>query len=238
MKHFIILTVSLLITGCLTVAPAVKEAVIPPDAKIGIMTLLDDKPNHSHIGTTAFSNFGKPIDSDWGIGQLESYAVSRLENIKNYSVKVIEPTTLIKDERLELVKAGWSDLGLNKKLVQEFITLQEKNDIDFLVVIGPYDARVEYNVPVNSRGYGIYTHCVFKKCSAQALVHVRALAFDMSVPDLIAFGHVKNDGYLLDINFEKGVKSLPLTEYKKAKPVVIKHIKGLIDSVLVRSGFK
>lgn len=230
MKQILII-IFLCIQGC-SVKP-LPTVIVPENAKIGVMYLLDDKPKHEHVGITLFSYFEKNDASDWGIKADFNYIVN--SQINKYSVVNVEPSQKLIENRLDIISSDWNSFYFNSDLLKEMTSVTSGTGIDFLVTLEPFLPPEDYSPTGDASGYGLYTRCGFESCKAWALKSVAVRVYAMNPPRLIAEGYSSEENLPLDINFSPDINKLPISEIDKAKQPFINYFHEIVISALQKS---
>ena len=146
-KLIVLITSLSILSACaaLDIRRSVPESASTGIQKVGVISILGDKFNLTHIGTTIFNNQSSTLDvSNWKIDDTAiHYAVKHLESTGQYS-----PTSL----------------GSNFSDADSMFAAAQKMGLDTLITIVPsgYD-----NAPHYAPGYGLHRRTFFgitKEC--------------------------------------------------------------------------
>lgn len=232
------------LAGC---APAPQRLTPLDSEKIGVAFLIDKHPKFVYIGTTIFNIREYPRDDiDW---EIEAHALATIKHDllakPGYTVKVIAPSDLLTNDRLDLVESsGFNGYRLKRDVEAEFVRLAREDKLDALIVIRPYRGQVQENVSVDADGYGLYTHCFLMFCNALPLANETVDVFDMHPPRLAGWDRVEsiynwtNTKISVNFKFDSGWGNLPESEINRVKDAVLKHLDDQIHSALLVSGLK
>lgn len=149
-------------------------------SRIGLIYLIDERPKHSHVGTTAFQNFETPnaTDTDY-----RSKFADRCEDVvrqAGFHVESVEPSDLLTENRTDLFSYASSDVFFEAPIKSELNRIASASDLDFLILVYPVSGPAWVNSAAYIDGYGLYTECRFGNCSAKALNYVSARIYDVN----------------------------------------------------------
>ncbi|MBQ4834795.1 hypothetical protein [Pseudoalteromonas luteoviolacea] len=143
-----ILIFSIMLSSC-----AVKPAkVLPVDykyddnVKIGFVSLISEKPTHSHIGITVFNNFTKDLDVKWELNQHIFDALSKEFN-KQKSYELVnlsqDPSSkqFFHNQNLFTKKGDFTDV--NGPELNSIVNSLSVKDLDAIIVVR--SLKVFYN---------------------------------------------------------------------------------------------
>ena len=153
------------VTGCAGSQPVRLQ--LPPEARIGILNLLETDMTHVDVGSLRFDSFTKVYKVDWNIpGYLTRTIESDLRARGSYTFIPIAgnaPQDWKQSMSNSILNAvtGWMGDELKAYLNQT----AEENQLDLIISVSSYDSGRWLQVacfeiandPVATNGYGIYT---------------------------------------------------------------------------------
>lgn len=178
--HRLLLSVFVLtmLSACAT-AP-VNFGKPPTSSSIGLVVLVDEKPRHSHVGTTAFQNFDvlDATETDFR-SRFASRSADALRE-GGFDVRRIEPTPLLIEKRTGLFTYMSSSVYFHEDVKSELDALASDNSLDYVILVYPLVGPAWANSAAFLEGYGLYTRCAFGNCAGFALNYVGARIYDVA----------------------------------------------------------
>ncbi len=138
-------TITILLLSSMLASCAVKPAKIVPvdykyddSVKIGFVSLISEKPTHSHIGITAFNNFVKDLDVKWKLNDHIFNALSKeFQQQKNYGLvdlsKIPSSKSFFDNQNLFIKKGEFTDV--NGAELNVIIKNLGVDDLDAIIVV-------------------------------------------------------------------------------------------------------
>ena len=171
------LCATLLLSSC--AMRAIDKVVLKRDARVGVMFLLDENPEHIHFGTTVLSNFIKPDIDVWQTrSQLTALVSASLSVHSDWIVSEVEPTFSLRQQRLRLMDS-WRTKKIRNELMPEFERLAAENKIDYLIAFVPTENQFRIH-PGTVHGYGVYSRCMLGTCAMDLMSHLYIGVFEFN----------------------------------------------------------
>ncbi|AQZ95316.1 hypothetical protein BVH74_11375 [Halopseudomonas phragmitis] len=208
------------------------------------MVLIDEQPQHFHVGTLRYQNFIRSDVSDWGIKEeLNAYVVEKLDGVNGQQVVLVEPTPGLQSRATKMIKPGWDSLLFNDAIEDHVLASLAGHDLDFLLTVEPMEGDIEYGVSVTASNYGLYTRCHFiQGCNARALRHFTVRAYALNPLRLAAMVDIQQgttavEDSRVEINWPEDINNLSAQELDRAKELVTASALRSIDMVAKNASF-
>jgi len=153
-----------------------------PPVKIGFVSLISEKPTHSHIGITVFGNFVKDIDVNW---QLNKHIFSSLSQ-EFYNQKGYELIDISKDsasyqlfDNDNLMKKEGEFVNLNPAEIERITNQLKVKDLDALVVVRSIKVFYNKNFEVIKESMGRQGDHGFKSAAGQGMTFNSGIGINM-----------------------------------------------------------
>lgn len=171
------------------VACAVQPAkTIPADytyespVKIGFVSLISEKPTHSHIGVTVFGNFVKDLDVNW---QLNEHIFSSLSQ-EFRSQRGYELIDISQDQSSHqlfdndnLMKKEGEFINLNPAEIERITNQLKVQDLDAIIVVRSIKVFYNKNFEVIKESKGRQGDHGFKSVTGQGMTFNSGIGINM-----------------------------------------------------------
>lgn len=115
------------------------------NVKIGFVSLISEKPTHSHVGITAFNNFTKDLDVQWKLNDHIFNSLSEEFQKKDYKMvdlrKNPSAKMFLESESLVVKKGEFTDVNVDE--LNKIIDGLDVDDLDAVLVVS--SRKVFYN---------------------------------------------------------------------------------------------
>ena len=225
-----------ILTGCAT-AP-INFGKPSPDARIGMMFLIDENPRHHHVGTTMFQNFLTESATDTDMRAAFVERSSGLLRNAGFSVRILEPTETLQDQRADLFSYASSNVYFESAVKTELDGIASAENLDFIILVYPESGPAWVNSSAYLQGYGLYTRCIYGKCTASSLNYVDSRIYDArNQSALQASGMRYTEQEELPKPTIEDPKEVAPEVIDQAAEMAVDHFMGLFEGMVRNSQF-
>lgn len=124
-----------------------------------LLNVLEDHLTHSHLGVTAFTNYEKTLENEWGLSAWSAGRLSALLEEQGKKVVEIELPEARREQLLQgdYVKGGWTKVRLEAAF-DEWLSAQVKaHGARGALVLRSTSKRFPPDLPAFYSGYGVMT---------------------------------------------------------------------------------
>ncbi|MEM6817695.1 MAG: hypothetical protein AAF578_02805 [Pseudomonadota bacterium] len=227
-------------SGC---AAPVLIAEPEPEARIGVISLVNEYPSHFVSFSNTFSTELRKVASTSDYGEQYLGAVTSPLGRSDFSVQILAPSSSLVTRRDHLF-AGEIE---SARTADAVTTLGKANDLDYVFVVFPFSNsrrwHSKFRIPdLFLEGYGLYSECNNYRCRNWAINSVSVTVFDVNrVTSLEAQNY---DFYFWDYMPEElvwtsrdSVEELTSHAVDQATEVALGDFKLLYADLLTRARF-
>ncbi len=182
LMRFIYVVTIMLLTGCASMPQNLSQPVLK-DEGVALLFTADEKPRHTHIGTTVFQNFN---NTDLGNKSYGSIILSQLQSLikKNSPLSTTVVTTDDLNTTEDKIFDSWSG-NLSSELQATVDSISKDMGFDYLLIISESSYVAWSTSTVYLEGYGLYTRCIFGGCTYAVLDQLSMVVYSVKEQTII-----------------------------------------------------
>jgi len=239
-RNFIllILPIIVLLTGCGISQPKLPEYSVSDEDKIGYIINVENKIEHTHMGTTIFNNFNKTYNYEWNLSQYIDKYINKKMSSKlidlsklGYSIEALKGLIIAQDGQWIISKRDKYNKLVKDLNLKAIILINDEPNNYF-----------SYPSSYNVEGTGLLSHHVLGMKRYFSVLGVKSHIYLLNpqgaivtrdenlsiLYDPLISSYEEKSGFNAPIDIE----NLTEKEFEPVKNINIKHLNFLLDKTL------